>query len=84
MAALAMDRPATLAIRADVALASERGLVTLLGDLPGCGVTLWAHSGDPVSPEALDKLVRKLEGNGVPVWVDVPETMLPRAENDEC
>ena len=75
MAALARDRPATLAVRADVALASEEGLVGLLRGLPGCGVTLWAHPGDPVCPEALRGMLERL--GTVPVWVDVPEAMFP-------
>ena len=41
-----------------------------MSGLPGCGVTLWAHAGDPVCPEALKGFVERL--GSVPVWVDVP------------
>ena len=75
MAALARGRPATLAVRADVALASRAELEQVLRDLPGCGVTLWAHPGDPVCPEALKRLADALRSG--PVWVDVPEEMFP-------
>ena len=73
MSALARNRSATLAMRADVALASEQGLKELLSGLPGCGVTLWAHPSNAICPEALKDIVERL--GTVPVWVDVPELM---------
>ena len=75
MAAVARGRPATLAVRADVALASESGLAELLRALPGCGLTVWAHPGDPVCPEAFRGLLRALADTG-PVWLDVPDAMI--------
>ncbi|XP_043201267.1 protein FAM151A-like [Amphibalanus amphitrite] len=75
MAALARGRAATLAVRADVALRSQRQLEGLLGDLPGCGLTLWAHPGDPVCPETLRRWVDSLGTRQV--WVDVPQEMFP-------
>ncbi|XP_037093914.1 protein FAM151A-like isoform X2 [Pollicipes pollicipes] len=74
MATLARGRPATLAVRADVALASEEALVALMGDLPGCGVTLWAHDGDSVCPEGARRLLERLRP--APVWLDMPPKLL--------